>query len=295
MTGLGLDENFVRTDGAGSSFFLPDSTDSTIGLTDANGNVSTQYTYDPFGNTTQTGASTSTFQFTGRANDGTGLYYLRARYYSPVLQRFISQDPIGFKGGINLYAYAAGNPICLIDPMGTDPAGGSGWSNAAPLLMLGLLAVPVIGEIADGMILVGEAASAGTEIAETAEALSSESQLWNPLNGPGPSGEDLASTFRSSTYTETTLGSDTTMYRAIGPTGNPAGSWWTTTEPAGPVQTIIDSALNPAWGNTATTVVTANVPAGTTVYSGYAAAQGGLVGGGIQVYIPGFSAAWLIP
>jgi len=54
-------------------------------------------------------------------NDGTGLYYYRARYYSPALQRFISQDPIDFNGGLNLYAYVCNNPLGLIDPLGLDP------------------------------------------------------------------------------------------------------------------------------------------------------------------------------
>src|SRR5581483_6382816 len=38
-------------------------------------------------------------QYTGRDNDGTGLFYYRARYYNPTLQQFISEDPIGFAGG----------------------------------------------------------------------------------------------------------------------------------------------------------------------------------------------------
>jgi len=129
---FGVDENLVRTDASGSSFFLADGTNSTLALTDANGNLSSQYTYDPFGGTAQSGTSTNTFQFSGRENDGTGLYYMRARYYSPALQRFISQDPIGFAGGINLYAYAADNPVSFIDPFGLDPGGGGGEGGLPP-------------------------------------------------------------------------------------------------------------------------------------------------------------------
>jgi filamentous hemagglutinin len=84
------------------------------------------------------------------------------------------------------------------------------------------------------------------------------------------------------------------MYRVTSEDGNAVGKWWSTTEPAGPVQSIIDLALDPAWGNTATNVVTANIPAGTTVYSGFAAAQGGLVGGGVRVYIPSIG-SFLLP
>jgi RHS repeat-associated protein len=58
---------------------------------------------------------------TGRDFDKeTGLYYYRERYYDPMEGRFISKDPIGFQGGINLYAYALNNVINNTDPDGTD-------------------------------------------------------------------------------------------------------------------------------------------------------------------------------
>jgi RHS repeat-associated protein len=44
--------------------------------------------------------------------------YYRARYYDPKIGRFISEDPIGFLGGVNFYSYVGGNPISLIDPLG---------------------------------------------------------------------------------------------------------------------------------------------------------------------------------
>jgi len=43
--------------------------------------------------------------YTGREPDAGNVYYYRARYYNPVLQRFIIEDPIGLRGGINVYAY----------------------------------------------------------------------------------------------------------------------------------------------------------------------------------------------
>jgi RHS repeat-associated protein len=61
------------------------------------------------------------FAYTGREWDKeTGLYYYRARYYEPMDGRFVSKDPIGFRGGINYYAYARGNPILYRDPKGLD-------------------------------------------------------------------------------------------------------------------------------------------------------------------------------
>jgi RHS repeat-associated protein len=85
------------------------------------GAMQTQYTFDPFGNTSSTGtASTNSFAYTGRELDATGLYYYRARYYNPTLQRFISEDPI-WRGGACLYAYVHDNPANGTDPSGLCP------------------------------------------------------------------------------------------------------------------------------------------------------------------------------
>jgi RHS repeat-associated protein len=116
-----VDEVFQRTDSAGARSFLTDALRSTLALTDSTGTVQTSYTFDPFGNTAITGSSTSnTFAYTGRELDTVGLYFYRARYYNPGIQRFISEDPIGFGGGLNVYAYALDNPIAFIDPFGLD-------------------------------------------------------------------------------------------------------------------------------------------------------------------------------
>ncbi len=120
LTG-GLDEVISLTDSGGAWSPLFDGLGITPGLADSTGTVQTQYTYEPFGQTSVSGsASTNASQFTGRENDGTGLYYYRARYYSPKLQRFIANDPIGLRGGINLYAYVGNNPLGFVDPFGTD-------------------------------------------------------------------------------------------------------------------------------------------------------------------------------
>jgi RHS repeat-associated protein len=116
----GVDEYFQRTDSVGAANFMTDVLGSTLALTNSSGTNLAQYTYEPFGNTTVNGGSASTYQYTGRENDGTGVYFYRARYYSPTLQRFISEDPIGFLGsGPNLYAYASNSPTNFGDPGGT--------------------------------------------------------------------------------------------------------------------------------------------------------------------------------
>jgi RHS repeat-associated protein len=124
LAGLGLDELFRRTDAAGARDLLTDALGSTLALADGAGAVQTEYTYEPFGTTMATGqTSTNTLKYTGREDDGTGLYYYRARYYHPGLSRFISEDPIEFDGGdVNLYAYAGNSPVRWRDPFGQQLA-----------------------------------------------------------------------------------------------------------------------------------------------------------------------------
>jgi RHS repeat-associated protein len=116
----GIDEVFTRTDSSGSFAQLKDALGSTIALVDSNGNIQTSYTYDPYGGTSVTGTPNGNeFQYTGRENEGNGLYFYRARYYSPLLGRFISEDPMGFAGsGPNFYAYVGDDPIRFRDPNG---------------------------------------------------------------------------------------------------------------------------------------------------------------------------------
>src|SRR6185437_11363156 len=119
LTGLGIDEVFSRTDANGARSLLTDAPGSTLALTNDTGTVQTSYTYDPFGNPSASGASdANSQQFTSRENDGTGLQYNRARYYSPSLQLFISEDPLDFGGDANLYAYVGNDPINATDPSG---------------------------------------------------------------------------------------------------------------------------------------------------------------------------------
>jgi RHS repeat-associated protein len=131
LTGLGVDEDFQRTDLTGTSNFLSDALGSTLALADPTGTVQTQYTYDPFGGTTTQGAaSANSLQFTSRENDGDGLYYSRARYYDPSLMRFISQDPSGLAAGTDRYVYADDAPTALVDPLGLSPMAGRGSCQA---------------------------------------------------------------------------------------------------------------------------------------------------------------------
>ncbi|HEX7931767.1 MAG TPA: RHS repeat-associated core domain-containing protein [Paraburkholderia sp.] len=112
----------IGDDASRDGYVLRDANNNVIALTDANQQSQTQYSYEPYGATTQTGvADPSTQQYTGRENDGTGLYYYRSRYYSPATGRFISEDPIGWASGqTNAYAYVGGNPVQFNDSRGTQ-------------------------------------------------------------------------------------------------------------------------------------------------------------------------------
>jgi RHS repeat-associated protein len=120
LTGLEPDQLFARATVSGTDSYLTDRLGSTVALADGSAEVATSYSYEPFGAPTSTGeASDNPYQFTGRENDGTGLQYNRARYYSFGDGRFTSQDPAGFEGsGSNLYSYVGNDPLDFTDPGG---------------------------------------------------------------------------------------------------------------------------------------------------------------------------------
>ncbi|MEQ1794758.1 MAG: PKD domain-containing protein [Nitrospira sp.] len=113
-----IDEPFIRQSDAGNEHYHADILGNTLALSSDTQALGAAYTYEPFGETVTTGGSRNTFLYTGREQDDTGLLYYRARYYSPVLKRFLSQDPIGISGGLNLYRYARNNPTRFTDPQG---------------------------------------------------------------------------------------------------------------------------------------------------------------------------------
>jgi RHS repeat-associated protein len=123
LNGVGIDNKLRQTVNGQAQYFLSDHLGSTNALTDATGAVIASTNYDSFGNATNASFPTR-YQYTGREFDSlTGLQYSRARWYDANLGRFISEDPIGFRGGdINLFGYVKNNPIRYNDPWGTQRA-----------------------------------------------------------------------------------------------------------------------------------------------------------------------------
>ncbi len=103
--------------------FHADERGSIVALTDRSGNVERIHSYDAYG---REGAAShlGRFGYAGAiALPEAGLVHMRARAYDPALGLFIRADPIGTKGGINLYGYAAGDPVNQVDPTGTENLG----------------------------------------------------------------------------------------------------------------------------------------------------------------------------
>jgi RHS repeat-associated protein len=109
--------------GATPSYFQADGLGTITSLTNPSGSVTQSYTFDSFGVRTSGAPSvTNAFQYTGRELDSeTGWYYYRARYYAPLLGRFLSEDPVQFGADFNFYRYAYNSPVRLADPMGLSP------------------------------------------------------------------------------------------------------------------------------------------------------------------------------
>ena len=99
-----------------------DGNGNLVTLLDATGNVTASYEYGPYGEALRADgadAALNPFRFSTKYHDAeTGLYYYGHRYYSSDYGRFLSQDPIGESGGINLYAFVNNNPFNLWDYLG---------------------------------------------------------------------------------------------------------------------------------------------------------------------------------
>ena len=103
-------------------YYHTDGNKNVIAMTDSNGAKVASYTYDAFGNvTSRTGsyAATNPFRFSSEYLDTeTGLIYYNYRYYHPQFGRWLTRDPIGELGGVNLYGMCKNNTIYSYDKLG---------------------------------------------------------------------------------------------------------------------------------------------------------------------------------
>jgi RHS repeat-associated protein len=106
--------------GGAQYYYATDPQGSVLALSDVYGNVVNRYRYGSFGTAELTSETVANpLRWTGREWDAqAGLYYVRARWYDPVLQRFVSEDPLGVEGGQNLFGYAGNDPVNRSDPTG---------------------------------------------------------------------------------------------------------------------------------------------------------------------------------
>ncbi|GAB4343757.1 MAG: hypothetical protein Kow0099_22580 [Candidatus Abyssubacteria bacterium] len=119
--GPGIDDPLIARYNNANYYYHKNHQGSVTEITSGNQSIVKTYEYDAYGNILQeTGPSlTGGFTYTARElHTRSGLYYYRARFYDPRTGRFLMQDPIGFLGGLNLYAYVAVDPVNLVDPLG---------------------------------------------------------------------------------------------------------------------------------------------------------------------------------
>ncbi len=148
--GMDLSGSMQGAGGVGGLLAVKEGASSYYPTYDGNGNVSeyldasnvvqAHYEYDAFGNTTvSTGTKVNDFshRFSTKPLDAeTGLYYYGYRYYDPTTGRWLSRDPIGERGGENLYGFVGNDAISYVDILGlTECSGGRHLNNRKFVLL----------------------------------------------------------------------------------------------------------------------------------------------------------------
>ena len=118
----GIGGLLARTDTNGTTFYHADGNGNITALMDANQNIVGRYLYNPFGKLIGKWgvmADVNEMQFSSMPHHNlSGIYGYWGRFYDPNLQRWLNHDPIGERGGINLYGFVGNNPVNYVDPFG---------------------------------------------------------------------------------------------------------------------------------------------------------------------------------
>ena len=158
-----------------TSYYNADASGNITSLSGAGGALTATYAYTPTGTMlNSTGSAANPFQFNGQVGaitQSNGLVKIGARYYDPSTARFTSQDPTGQAGGINLYSFAANNPINYSDVTGDSisPVG-----VAASLLGIGFTIAALPAELT--------VATAGVVVLAAVGTVSSVYSFWQALH-----------------------------------------------------------------------------------------------------------------
>jgi RHS repeat-associated protein len=133
--GPSSDEPLVWYEGSGTSdrrFLHVDERGSIVAVTNSSGTTLNVNGYDEYG--IPSSGNVGRFQYTGQTwLPELGMYYYKARIYSPTLGRFLQPDPIGYGDGMNMYAYVGGDPVNAADPSGMDMENALSSNRAYPI------------------------------------------------------------------------------------------------------------------------------------------------------------------
>nr|WP_228057013.1 putative Ig domain-containing protein [Tychonema sp. LEGE 07203] len=207
-----------RVSGMQPEFYHSDGLGSTRLLTNGSGQVSNIYTYDAYGNLiASTGGANNAYLFAGEQRDKeTGLDYLRARYYDPLVGRFVSAD--AYEGtlddpmSLHDYQYAHANPVVNTDP--------SGYFSIGELL----------GTMAGYSVLAGLSYTTGSAVGTVAgggsvwDAVAKYDQFFAGLTDALTFG--ISSHLRQSVYGETATNNHKGIFFNLGRLGGAIASMW---------------------------------------------------------------------
>jgi RHS repeat-associated protein len=129
-------------------YYTRDHLGSIRELTNAEGTLAARYDYDSYGNRTKLSGTTDVdFGYTGHYHHApSGLILTLYRAYNSGMGRWISTDPIGEEGGVNLYQYSGNDPVNRIDPLGLQSPGPAPTPDLPPFPLAPPSRTCVVGE-----------------------------------------------------------------------------------------------------------------------------------------------------